>query len=68
MTLTCAPNLQDTDGIYERLIAMLEAQGDDAQAMRASARLILLLMNHIGDKATIEEAIEKAGICTETSQ
>lgn len=68
MTLTCAPNLQDTDGIYERLIAMLEAQPDDALAMRASARLILLLMNHIGDKATIEEAIERARICAETSQ
>ena len=68
MSLTCTPNLPDTDGIYEQLIAMLEAQPDDAMAMRASARLILLLINHIGDKAIIEEAIAKAGLCAENSQ
>jgi hypothetical protein len=59
MSLILQPNLVDPDAIYEKLIAMLESQGSET-AMRCSARLILLLANHIGDKAVIEEAIDRA--------
>lgn len=68
MNLIVEPNLTDTDAIYEKLIATLEGQGTDELAMRASARLILLLMNHIGDQAVIEEAIERAGLSAEKTR
>jgi hypothetical protein len=61
LSLIIQPNIADADAIYEKLIAMLEQHGDD-KALRASARLILLLINHIGDQQIIEEAIERAGV------
>ena len=67
MSLKTEPNLDDVDAIYERLLSMLEGQ-DDQSAMRTSARLILLLMNHIGDRTVIEEAISKASVPKEQTQ
>ena len=65
MSLILQPNLDDPDAIYEKLIAVLESkQGEDA--MRLSARLILLLVNHIGDKSIIDEAIDRAAQSSET--
>jgi hypothetical protein len=52
-------NLADHDGIYARLVALHEGLSDEESA-RANARLILLLINHIGDRAVIEQAIELA--------
>jgi len=53
-------NLTDHDGIYQQLVALHEGLSEEESA-RASARLILLLLiNHIGDRAAIEQAIALA--------
>ncbi|MEN7536717.1 DUF2783 domain-containing protein [Aurantiacibacter flavus] len=64
MSLTLEANLEDPDAIYEKLIAMLESH-EPEKALRASARLVLLLINHIGDRKVIDEAIERAALLTE---
>jgi hypothetical protein len=64
LNLILEPNIADSDALYEKLIAMLEGRSDD-MAMRACARLILLLANHIGDAQVIEEAIRRADFGTE---
>jgi hypothetical protein len=58
-TLNTGTNLADHDGIYQRLVALHEGLSDEESA-RANARLILLLINHIGDLAVIEQAIALA--------
>jgi len=58
-TLNTDINLADHDGIYARLVALHEGLSDEESA-RANARLILLLINHIGDRQIIEQAIELA--------
>ncbi|KQX26049.1 MULTISPECIES: DUF2783 domain-containing protein [unclassified Sphingomonas] len=60
MNLILTPNLADPDGVYEKLIALHEGR-DEADSHRINARLILILINHIGDRETILEAIEVAG-------
>jgi hypothetical protein len=67
MTLNLHPNLQDPDAIYEKMIAMVDNHDPEAAA-RCSARLILLLANHIGDAAVIEEAIRRATQSAEETQ
>lgn len=57
--LNTAPNVDDADGLYQKLIEA-HAGLSDASSMALNARLILLLVNHIGDKAVIEEAIRVA--------
>ncbi len=47
------------DDLYAALIAAHEGL-TDAQSERLNARLVLLLMNHFGDRAVIEEAIRVA--------
>lgn len=59
MSLILTPNLVDPDGIYEKLIALHEGR-DAADSQRVNARLILTLINHIGDRETILEAIAVA--------
>lgn len=60
MRLITTPNIADADGIYERLIALHEGRSED-DSMAANARLILLLINHIGDPEAVKEAIDRAG-------
>lgn len=60
MTLITDPNLSDADGIYEKLIALHHGLDED-ESMAANARLILLLVNHIGDPDVVNEAIRRAG-------
>lgn len=57
--LKLTPNIEDADGAYQSLI---DAHSDlsDAQSVALNARLILLLINHIGDRQVIEEAIVAA--------
>ncbi|MCP4330303.1 MAG: DUF2783 domain-containing protein [Alphaproteobacteria bacterium] len=50
---------EDPDGIYEALIHLHDGL-DPAQSRLVGARLILILANHIGDKAVIEQALEMA--------
>jgi hypothetical protein len=59
MSLILTPNLPDPDGIYETLIALHEGR-DAADSQRINARLIMTLINHIGDRETILEAIAVA--------
>ncbi len=59
MTLNIQPNLARPDDFYEALIDM-HRDFDDAQSQSANAQLILLLANHIGDHATLLEALQHA--------
>ena len=57
--LILTPNLSDPDGTYARLIAAhegLSKQESDA----LNARLILILLNHLGDARLIEQALAAA--------
>lgn len=59
MSLILTPNIDDPDGFYTELIG---AQRDlsEEESMRVSARLVLLLANHVGDRAVLSEAIRLA--------
>jgi hypothetical protein len=59
MPLKRDPNIADPDGLYA---ALIDAHGDldDDQSQALNARLILLLANHIGDAAVLQEAIAVA--------
>lgn len=57
--LNTGVNLAGHDGIYQQLVALHEGLSDEESA-RASARLILLLINHIGDREVVEQAIALA--------
>jgi len=53
------PNIPGPDGFYEELIA---AQRDlsDQQADMMLAKLVLILANHVGDRAVLSEALALA--------
>ena len=53
------PNLQDPDGFYAELIAS-QLGLNDTQADALLARLVLILANHIGDRAVLREALTLA--------
>ena len=59
MPLNTQPNLTRPDDFYEALLEM-HRDLDDAASQSANAQLILLLANHIGDYATLVEAIRHA--------
>ncbi len=51
------PNVEDADGFYARLIEL--HQGLDAEeSHKLNAKLVLMLANHIGDRAVLDEALE----------
>jgi hypothetical protein len=57
--LNLEPNIADPDGFYDELIAAhntLSKPESDA----FNARLILILANHIGDRAVLRKALEAA--------
>ena len=57
--LTTTPNVPDIDDVYERLLKAHSGLGEkESQAL--NARLVLILANHIGDKAVLEQAIALA--------
>lgn len=60
MKLVTTPNIADADGIYEKLIDLHHGRAGDESA-RVNARLILLLINHIGDPEVIGDAFAMAG-------
>ena len=49
----------DPDDIYEALIGIHDGL-DEAQSRLVNARLILILANHIGDRAVVEKALVMA--------
>ncbi|MEN8657474.1 DUF2783 domain-containing protein [Marivita sp.] len=59
MALNTSPNIPDPDGFYAEL---LEAHGglSDDDSIALNARLILILANHIGDRAVLSEALAVA--------
>ena len=59
MTLQLQPNIPDPDGFYQELIGM-QRDLDDAQAALFQARLLLVLANHVGDRAVLAQAMEVA--------
>ncbi len=59
MTLITAPNLADPDGVYALLLAAHKGRGAQESAA-INARLVLILANHIGERAVIEAAIALA--------
>jgi len=52
-------NVSRPDDIYEQLIE-LHAGLTEEESMRVNARLILLLLNHIGDESIVRDAIAAA--------
>jgi hypothetical protein len=57
--LNLDPNLADPDDLYGALIAAHDGlTREESEAL--NARLILILMNHLGDPAVILQAIEAA--------
>ena len=59
MTLITTPNLPDPDAAYAALLAAHKGL-TEAQSHALNARLILILMNHVGDRAVIDEALALA--------
>lgn len=57
MSLKLDPQITDPDGFYAELIGAHEGLSDD-QSMALNARLILVLANHVGDRAVLREALE----------
>ncbi|WP_370401987.1 DUF2783 domain-containing protein [Sulfitobacter sp. JB4-11] len=59
MTLNLEPNITDPDGFYDELLgAHQDLDKDQSDAL--NARLILILANHIGDRAVLSEALRAA--------
>ncbi len=59
MSLKLTPNIPDPDGFYETLINAHEGlTKDESDAL--NARLILILVNHIGDRAVLAAALKAA--------
>lgn len=57
--LNLDPNIADPDGFYEALINTHQGLSDE-ESERLNARLILILANHVGDRAILDEALERA--------
>ena len=64
-TLNVEPNLSRPDDFYESLIAMHRDLAPE-QSAKLNARLILLLANHIGDAAVLEQALQAAATDAES--
>ncbi len=62
--LILTPNINGVDDFYAELIATHEGLSDeDSQAL--NARLVLVLANHIGDRAILKQALAAAALKTE---
>lgn len=59
MSLILQPNFQDADGFYAALLAAHKGLSE-AESAALNARLILILANHVGEKATLDEALKVA--------
>ncbi|CUH66127.1 hypothetical protein TG4357_02248 [Thalassovita gelatinovora] len=59
MSLTLTPNIANADDFYAELLAIHEGRSK-AESDALNARLILILANHIGDRAVLREALAAA--------
>jgi hypothetical protein len=57
--LIITPNLKNPDEAYARLIAAHDGL-TEADSHALNARLVLILMNHIGDDQVLTEALKQA--------
>jgi hypothetical protein len=59
MTLITAPHFEAADAFYE---ALIDAHRDlsAAQSHELNAKLVLLLANHVGERAALNEALAAA--------
>ena len=59
MTLNLTPNIVDPDGFYDELLAAHDGLTKD-QSDALNARLVLVLANHVGDRAVLSAALAAA--------
>ena len=59
MTLITTPNLKSPDSAYAALLAAHKGL-TEAESHALNARLVLILMNHVGDAETLAEALALA--------
>lgn len=59
MSLITTPNLRDPDAAYAALLAAHRGLGE-AESNALNARLVLILMNHLGDGVEFAEALRLA--------
>ena len=59
MSLITTPNLRDPDAAYAALLAAHKGLSE-AEAHALNARLVLILMNHLGDGPDFAEALALA--------
>jgi 5-carboxymethyl-2-hydroxymuconate isomerase len=57
--LNTKANIAGADDFYAELLSIHEGRSKE-QSDAINARLILLLANHIGDRATLSDAMQKA--------
>lgn len=57
--LTLTPNIDGPDDFYEDLLAIHEGRTKE-ESDAINARLILVLANHIGDRAVLKDALAVA--------
>ena len=62
--LRTGPNLDDPDGFYEELLSLHEGRSKD-ESDAITARLVLILANHIGDRQILREAFRAAASPTD---
>ena len=60
MELQAAATIDDPDGFYEELIDSQRDMSDEEAALM-NCKLVLILANHIGDRAVLREALRRAG-------
>jgi len=58
--LITKPNVDDADSIYERLVELHRDKSAE-ESLVIQSRLIMLLINHVGDRDAVLEAIALAG-------
>ncbi len=59
MPLNTQPNIANADAFYQRLVELHQDRSAEQSGL-INASLILLLANHIGDSAVLEEAMRIA--------
>lgn len=59
MSLITTSNLRDPDAAYAALLAAHNGLSE-AESNAFNARLVLILMNHLGDRPAFEEALKLA--------
>jgi hypothetical protein len=57
--LVTTPNIARPDAVYQLLMDLHHGLTDE-ESMRTNARLVLILINHIGDEQVISEAVATA--------